>query len=235
MQKRSMPKTVKMLSLLGSELSYLEIWDLQKSLVDAIANKAHEETIIFCEHELTVTSGRRSKTDNLLHQNHPIYQIERGGDFTLHAPGQLVIYTVLRLNERFLGIRDYLRFCEDIIITYLKSLHLDAGRYGPTGVWIRDFGGNIKKIASLGIAVRRWVTYHGIALNILNDLKEFQVIRPCDFESSIMTSLKEQGIHLSLQEVEQSLIEIFRSKLSSRLELNSLAPDAELELFEAYQ
>ena len=102
-------------------------------------------------------------------------------------------------------MHEYLRFCESVVIEVLRGLGLKAGRFGPTGVWIEENSGTVKKIASLGVAVRRWVTFHGLALNVNNSLRDFDGIRPCNFESSVMTSLKEQGIFLSMQEAAELL------------------------------
>lgn len=206
---------IRALTLLDSEMTYPEIWNFQKSLVERVVNGEEPETIIFCEHELSVTAGRRAKADNLLQNRYPLYEIERGGDFTLHAPGQLVVYPILRLNERFKGVREYLRFCEDIAIDFLTLKGLDGGRYGPTGVWVRQSDEQIKKIASIGIAVRRWVTYHGMALNVSNDLSAFRAIRPCDFEPSIMTSLNEQHILISMPKLMNELVSLFEDHLET--------------------
>lgn len=208
---------VEMLDLLSvRKPNYESIWEFQRQRVDAIALDEASECVIFCEHELVATKGRRAKSDNVLDSSVSIFEIERGGDVTLHAPGQLVIYPLVRLKgEHFpLGLNEYLRFCERILIEYLGSLGLEAGRFGPTGVWIKRADGEVKKIASIGVAVRRWITYHGIALNVSNDLQDFQRIRPCDFEWSVMTSLKSEGLTLSVQQVASELKRRFTNALN---------------------
>lgn len=176
--------------------SYPEIWAFQKKRVEEIASGTEKETLIFCEHEEVVTAGRRYEKSNILDSKVPVFEIERGGDVTWHGPGQLVIYPLFRLQGELFreGLHQYLRFWESVLISVLKSYGLEAGRFGPTGVWIDIGQQRYKKIASIGISVRRWVTYHGIALNISNDLSCFQKIRPCNFESSIMTSLQDLGV-----------------------------------------
>jgi len=200
-----MVKRPQILNWLGlPKPNYESIWEAQKALADQIASGEHDESIIFCEHEKVITSGRRAKSENILNQNIRVFEIERGGDVTLHLPGQLVIYPLIRLQGPLFprGLHDYLRYCEEIIIDLLKGFSLDAGRYGPTGVWVRSSEtSSPRKIASIGIAVRRWVTYHGISLNISNEISEFRSIRPCDFDAQIMTSLQNEGIHVSLEEV----------------------------------
>lgn len=199
--------------------SYEEIWKFQQERVKDIVSGQAAESLIFCEHEAVITKGRRSQDSNIVDKTGlPVFDIERGGDVTLHSPGQLVIYLLIKLQggEFLGGLSSFLRFCEQIIIDYLINKGLRAGRFGPTGVWIKDSGNQIKKIASLGIAVRRWVTYHGISLNISNDLSLFDKIRPCDFDASIMTSMKNESVKLSLKEVAEELESIFISRFGSQ-------------------
>lgn len=190
----------------SGEKSYEEIWAFQKALVEQVAQNKADEALIFCEHELCVTAGKRAQESNLLVSGSGIkvYQIERGGDYTLHSPGQLVMYPIMRLGGRLLGrgIHEYLRFLEDVLIrVFSENFSFEAGRFGPTGVWIRDSEGVARKLASIGIAVRRWVTYHGVAINVSNDLGEFSRIRPCNFEASVMTSLRDQGVDIPLPDL----------------------------------
>jgi len=188
----------------SSRWSYEDLWRLQKERVDAVADNQASEALIYCEHESVITAGRRYRNENLKAGDLPVYFIERGGDFTWHGPGQLVIYPILRLNGETFGdgLHAYLRFCEEWVIRVLKAYHLDAGRFGPTGVWVRSEDSPIpRKIASIGIAVRRWITYHGIALNNTNSFEGFSQIRPCNFESSIMTSLEKEGVLISRDEL----------------------------------
>ncbi len=218
----SLSGKLQFLSLLNDaspRLNYPEIWNLQKNLLEEIASGESPETIIFCEHEKVLTKGRRSKAENVLDASVPCYEIERGGDVTLHHPGQLVIYPLLKLHgEIFKGnLQEYLRFCEQIIIQFLESFGLEAGRFGPTGVWVKSkVSGETKKIASIGISVRRWITYHGISLNVCNDLSEFSALRPCDFDASIMTSLANEGVNRELPEVAGSLRKIISRTLGEK-------------------
>ncbi len=211
-------------SFLNSEAppNYAALWNFQKERVEAIANGESAETLIFCEHERVITGGRRYKEENIRSSEFPFYAIERGGDVTYHGPGQLVVYPLLRLNGSLFrsGLHEYLRFCEAVLIRVLNDFGLDAGRFGPTGVWIKSNRASgsiqtnsIRKIASLGIAVKRWVTYHGLALNVSSDLSDFQAIRPCDFNAEIMTSLKAEGVEISLQEVAKKIEAEFRLQL----------------------
>ncbi len=227
------------LSLWGpNRQDYQSIWDLQKKYVDEIYAGQRRETIIFCEHELLITCGRRAKSEqNILDRNIASYQIERGGDVTLHGPGQIVIYPLIKLNSIIFkrGLHEYLRFLEEVIIRVLADFHLDAGRFGPTGVWIRRQSGEIKKIASIGIAVRHWVTYHGIALNFSSSILEsFKKIRPCDFESAVMTSLEAEGIKLEIENLEIKIQREFEALLEKQdlLTLTSSVEPSESENFD---
>jgi lipoyl(octanoyl) transferase len=197
--------------------NYESIWEFQRQRVESIALEESSECIIFCEHELVATKGRRAKSENILDAQVSLFEIERGGDVTLHAPGQLVIYPLLKLKGTHfpLGLNEYLRFCETVLIEFLTGCGLEAGRFGPTGVWIKRSNGEVKKIASIGVAVRRWITYHGIALNVCNDLEDFKRIRPCDFEWSVMTSLRAEGVKLSVHQTAVELKKLFTKNLRS--------------------
>lgn len=191
--------------------NYEKIWSFQKERVQRIVEGDAQEALIFCEHENVITSGRRSHEDNLVQASEtPVFEIERGGDFTLHSPGQLVIYPIFKLQGRYFpkGLHSFLRFWEEVLIqVFQNQFSLDAGRFGPTGVWIKTTDGQTKKIASIGIAVRRWVTYHGISINVCNDLNLFKSIRPCNFDSSIMTSLSELGVDISVSDLVSILMD----------------------------
>lgn len=209
---------LEVIDLLGrKDLSYEAVWKIQKERVDQVARQEAEEALILVEHESVITAGRRSRSENILNHELPVYEIERGGDVTWHGPGQLVIYPILRLYGEFFtkGLNEYLRFCEQVVIDVLSDYGVDAGRYGETGVWIKSQGKTLK-IASIGVAVRRWVTYHGISLNVENSANSFSSIRPCNFESSIMTNLRDLKINLSLEEVKADFLNRFCSEGSRR-------------------
>jgi lipoyl(octanoyl) transferase len=215
-----MKTALEIVSFLGNKPTpYEQVWEFQKKRVDEIANGTARECLIFCEHPLTVTAGRRAKKENVLDATLPVFEIERGGDMTLHSSGQLVIYPLLKLHGEIFkkGLSEYLRLCEQVVINVLENFDLRAGRFGPTGIWIEEDSGTIRKIGSIGIAVRRWITYHGIAINISNDLNEFSKIRPCNFESSVMTSLSQQGIKISLEDFSLMLRQEFESELFAQL------------------
>jgi lipoate-protein ligase B len=185
---------------LGFARDYKAVLKLQRKLVDFRATRRAPDALIVVEHDHVLTLGRSSHLENVLSRDLPIFEIERGGDVTYHGPGQLVAYPILSLAERGLGVRQYVQHLETAIISTLNSLSIRNadGKLGrETGVWID----NKRKIASIGVAVSHWVTYHGLALNVSTDLSYFAKINPCGFESSVMTSIAKEtgndGIHLS--------------------------------------
>lgn len=158
------------------------------------------DTLILCEHPAVITLGRGTGPGAVLAAGEiPVVEVERGGEATLHLPGQLVGYPIRRLPPGARDLHAHLRKVEDLLIETLDRFGLPAGRVaGKTGVWIAG----ARKIASIGVACRRWVTYHGFALNVDCDLGLFASIRPCGFEAQVMTSLeRERPGAASLEEV----------------------------------
>jgi lipoate-protein ligase B len=173
---------------LGTE-DYATTWQRQLDLVGARQRGEAPDTLILVEHPHVITLGRAQKArGNVLAPGDvPVVEIERGGDVTYHGPGQLVAYPILQLVEGERDLHRFLRNLEEAMIRALGDLGLaGAGRRaGATGVWV---GEGARKIASIGIACRKWVTFHGLALNVATDLTYFQRIHPCGFDSAVMTS-----------------------------------------------
>jgi lipoate-protein ligase B len=146
--------------------------------------------LLLVEHPHVVTLGRKqSAPANVLARDMPVIEIERGGDVTYHGPGQLVGYPILQLDGDERDLHVYLRNLEEALIRACVELGLHAGRReGLTGVWIDD----ARKIASIGIAVRKWVTYHGFALNVATELERFTAINPCGLDAAVMTSVSRE-------------------------------------------
>ena len=177
---------------------YRDVWARQLALVEARQTGAAPDTLLLVEHPHVFTLGRRreSQQNVLAPGDVPVIEIERGGDVTYHGPGQLVAYPILLLeaerNER--DLHKFLRNLEEAVIqTCLRTGIESASReMGKTGVWMTDPNGARKKLCSMGIACRKWVTFHGLALNVSTDLSYFRRINPCGFEASVMTSLTAQ-------------------------------------------
>jgi len=170
------------------ELSYAEAYAEQQRLIDAVATGSEPDTALLLEHPHVITLGRnREAPANVLASGEvEVVQTERGGDVTYHGPGQLVAYPIVALREDERDLHEFMRRLEDAIIGTLQRAGLAAGRSaGNTGVWMSE-----RKLASIGIACRRWVTWHGLALNVSTDLGYFQRINPCGFEAGVMTSMQ---------------------------------------------
>ena len=179
---------------------------LQIATVEKLRAGAPNDYLFLVEHPAVYTFGRKSKEPTLIIGEGKKVEVERGGEATYHNPGQLVAYPILKLEEKERDVHLYLRNLEETLIRVLKKYGLESEAVpGATGVWLSK---ERKKIASIGVAVRSWITFHGVALNVENDLAGFSAINPCGFSAGIMTSLKS---HLgenspSMEEVKTSFI-----------------------------
>ncbi|HEY9857574.1 MAG TPA: lipoyl(octanoyl) transferase LipB [Stenomitos sp.] len=187
---------------------YDEVYALQKRLVEERAEDRIGDTLLLVEHDRVITLGRKGDpTVDVLMPGIPVFEIERGGEATYHAPGQLVGYPILKLEEGpERDLHRLLRNIEEVQIRTLARWGVEAGRKeGYTGVWVGD-----KKISSIGIAVRRWVTYHGLGLNVGTDMRGFASIRPCGLTADVMTSLEALVGHpVRMDEVKAELVKQF--------------------------
>lgn len=187
-------------------LGYREARARQLAHVDLRKVGHGVDTFFLVEHPHVITLGRsRAARDNVLVPGDvDVVEIERGGDVTYHGPGQLVVYPICALAEGERDLHKFLRNLERAIIDTCAAFDITAGRVeGATGVWT---GGGARKIASIGIACRRWVTFHGLALNVTTDLSYFARINPCGFEASVMTSMaRELGTNVDMNAVKAQL------------------------------
>jgi len=170
-------------------VDYASAYALQLKLVEEKKHSVDtDDTLILLEHPDVYTYGRKSKEPAPLGDN--VFSVERGGEATYHNPGQLVCYPILYLGEQDRDIHLHLRRLESTLIDVLDDFGLSGERRaGATGVWLM---GREKKIASIGVAVSGWVTFHGCALNVNNDLYGFSRIHPCGFSSEVMTSMRKE-------------------------------------------
>jgi lipoyl(octanoyl) transferase len=171
---------------------YAEALAWQRALAEArIDGRLRHDVLLLLEHPPVVTLGRNSSPGHVLSPDGvDVFEIERGGDVTFHGPGQLVGYPILDLKGYKPDLHWYLRTLEEALVVALAELGIPAGRNPPfTGVWTRN-----RKIASIGIHVKQWVTWHGFALNVTTDLAQFERIVPCGIPGVDMTSVeREQG------------------------------------------
>lgn len=170
----------------------------QQTLVDDVSN-GELEVLVFCQHPAVVTLGRGSQEGDVCGWSGSVVEASRGGRATYHGPSQLIVYPILDLKRTREGfkardIHGYLRALENVICGSLRSIGIqdaeprtvESEELSYTGVWVGK-----RKIASIGIAVRKWVTYHGCAINVDKDVDAFTGINPCGFQKSVMTSVEE--------------------------------------------
>ncbi len=203
-----------------SLVDYLEAWDIQKDMLAKVINNDLDSALILCRHHPVITLGRNTSGSSLKFTEEEIrakglklYNIERGGDATYHGPGQLTVYPVINLHYFKKDIHWFLRKLESLVISCLSDFNLRCARIqGSTGVWI-----NQEKVASIGIAIKHWVTYHGLSINIKkDDLVNFNLIRPCGMDIKV-TSLEDVlGKDVNTAEVQLSLLDRFKEFFESR-------------------
>jgi lipoate-protein ligase B len=178
-----------------------EVWALQKDLVGQRQRDEIPDTLILVEHPHVLTLGRGTHKENVLAPGDmPLFEIERGGDVTYHGPGQLVGYPIFLLRQPERDLHLYLRNLEEALIRTVGRFGIAGERKeGWTGVWT---AGGVRKLASIGVAVKRWVTLHGFALNVGTDLARFGAINPCGLEATTMGSMESVlGRAVPLEEV----------------------------------
>jgi len=175
---------------------YGEVLELQRQLCrERLAGELNEDVLLLVEHEPVITLGRGTRPESLPvgaavleRRGIPVFEVERGGDVTYHGPGQLVGYPVIDLRQHREDLHWYLRRLEGGLIKALAKLGIVAGANpGLTGVWTSG-----RKIASIGIHVKQWVTFHGFALNVSTDLSYFDLIVPCGIQGVVMTSVSRE-------------------------------------------
>jgi lipoyl(octanoyl) transferase len=221
-------------------IDFKQAWDLQEKLFAELvelklANRQLEKPksipnyLIVCQHPPVFTLGKSGTLDNLLATEDGLtelgasfYHINRGGDITHHGPGQLVVYPILDLENFFTDIHLYLRTLEETVIQTLAEFGISAGRFaGYTGVWIDPDGNNPRKICAMGVKCSRWITMHGLALNINNDLSFFNHIIPCGIKEKMVTNMisENPSQFITPEEVTLRLLnhftEVFNGKLIS--------------------
>jgi lipoyl(octanoyl) transferase len=195
-------------------VGYEEALSLQNRLVSEYLAGTGAEKLLLLEHEPVYTIGRTRDQSSLRSPHalpHPIFEINRGGQATWHGPGQLVAYPILDLERHDRDLHRYMRFLEEVVILTCSELGVEGSRRaGLTGVWIGP-----RKIASIGVGVRRWVTMHGLALNVMqSSLEAFRHITPCGIAGVEMTCIEtESGQTVDVENAAQILAEVFMRTL----------------------
>ena len=194
-------------------VAYPEALAVMEARVEAIREGRAPELVWLLEHPPLYTAGTSAKPEDLVAPDRfPVYRAGRGGQFTYHGPGQRVAYVMLDLKPRGGDVRQFVCDLEGWLIDTLQSFNLKGERRtGRVGIWIAGPDGD-KKIAALGIRVRRWVSFHGVALNVDPDLEHFSGIVPCGVRDAGVTSLLDQGIAVPMAEVDLALRVAFEQR-----------------------
>ena len=195
-------------------MSYNSAWDIQKEYHKKVVSGKEPDTLIIVEHEPVYTLGKSANDNHLLQsasEEIQVFRIERGGDITFHGPGQIVVYPILDLNRFVKSVSWYMRTLEKIIIDTLSDFEIKAGlKDGLTGVWVGD-----EKIGAQGVRISRWVTMHGLALNVNTDLRYFDGIIPCGiFDYGVTSMEKLMGRKQDINKVKNTIIKYFNNILS---------------------
>jgi lipoate-protein ligase B len=203
-------------------VDYREAWKLQIDLVDArIKNDVSSDVVLFLEHSPVFTLGRRGGDENLLVSESfleksgiAVVQVERGGNITYHGPGQLVVYPIMDLYAARIGVVEFVEALEKVMLKTVALWGIRAERSSANrGIWVGE-----KKLGSIGIALRKGVSFHGLALNVNLDLLPFSWIQPCGLQDVQMTSMKQElSRDVSMLRVQEKLKENFESVFGMQL------------------
>jgi len=196
-----------------------------RAMVDPFSQPAASGYLIFCEHPPVYTLGRRGSMNHLLvdtatlaRQKIALYHVNRGGDITYHGPGQLVVYPIIDLEFFFTDIHRYLRLLEASVIEILAHFNIPSTSLpGLTGVWLKADKNSKpfdRKICSIGIRVSRWITMHGLALNVNNELTPFDQIIPCGISKGVTSMQQELNKSITIMDVSDILAQIILKKLN---------------------
>ena len=198
---------------------YQSALDFMESRVDAIAKGTADECIWLLEHPPLYTSGTSAKPADLIDPNRfPVFEARRGGEYTYHGPGQRVIYVMLDVGKRGRDVRQFVKDMENWVIATLDTFNVKGEiREGRVGVWVQrpekptQADGSIAedKIAALGIRLRKWVSFHGISVNIDPDLSHFDGIVPCGISTHGVTSLVDLGLPVTMTDFDVALRQAF--------------------------
>lgn len=195
-------------------IGYQDALNKQLELVHLVSEGDEEEQVVYCTHPPVVTLGRGTLEGDLTSWKGDVVEVQRGGRATYHGPSQLVAYPILDLSKRNRDLHQFLRNIELAVIDTLKKYNVESHiSEGNTGVWIGK-----KKIASIGIAVKKWVSYHGVAINLDYDPEAHTGLKPCGFTTDTMVSLEElTGKKINHEE----FLENFKTSLDKYLEIKN--------------
>ena len=203
-------------------ISYPFAIKFMESKVEEIKSGLSKEFIWFLEHNEIYTAGTSARNEDLLDsKKFPIYQTNRGGQYTYHGPGQKIIYLMLDLKRRGYNIRRFINQLESWIIKSLKTINIESHtNQDKIGIWVAKKNGDKlseEKIASIGLRVRKGITFHGISLNVNPNLENYKGIKPCGYSSEETTSIEDIGRKISQKELDEALINNFEKVFKAEL------------------
>lgn len=195
-------------------VNYLDAVQFMEERIKNIQNNQASELVWFLEHPSIYTAGTSAKENDLLEKNFPVFHTGRGGQYTYHGPGQRIIYLMLNLKKRGEDLRKYISNLEDWIIASLKEIGIHAEKKaGRVGIWTINKQDKEAKIAAIGVRVSKWISYHGVAINVFPNLDHYSGIIPCGISEFGVTSLKELGCDISYQKLDIILKNKFKEFL----------------------
>lgn len=193
---------------------------MKKRVADILAGRA-QSCIWFLEHPPLYTAGRSALPEELLDNRLPVYDSERGGKYTYHGPGQRVVYVMLDLQKLYKGepdIKKFVRTLEQWLVNSLKALGINSyTNSGRVGVWIKNNAQQEEKIAAIGVRVRRWISLHGMALNVGLDLDNFSGIIPCGLANYGITSVQKLKPEMDMAMCDAALLKEFNNLFNCEL------------------
>jgi len=189
-------------------IDYTDAVNFMEERVKSIREDKTRNLVWLLEHPNLYTAGTSAEDKDLLNKNIPVFKSGRGGQYTYHGPGQRIAYVMLDLKTRGSDVRKYVYDLEDWIIKTLATLGVTGERReGRVGIWVVNSDGSEDKIAAIGVRIRKWVSYHGIAINLNPDLSYYSGIVPCGIKQHGVTSLEKLGINISQEELDKALKE----------------------------
>ena len=189
-------------------VNYMKSIQILENRVNDVFSGKKSELLWILEHKTVYTAGMSSREEDLLNKSLKVIKTKRGGKHTLHSPGQKIVYFVLDLNKREKDIRKLVTKIENCIMEILEEYNIKSyADKKNIGIWVKKKG-KIMKIAAIGIRVKKWIAYHGFALNISNDLSKYENIVPCGIKNRGITSLKKLGIN-NHKNIEKIIIKKF--------------------------
>jgi lipoate-protein ligase B len=194
-------------------IDYRQAWALQQEYVEKVVQDRDQGYLLLCEHPPVLTLGRLADRSHILYSENELQErriaiipIDRGGEVTLHAPGQLVVYPIFNLESYGKDLHHYLHKLEDAGIDFLTLFGIVGNRIsGKTGVWVGD-----QKVMSIGIGVRKWVSFHGIAMNVNTDLALFRLIRPCGMDVQTTSVSRELNCPVEMADAKEKMVVVFK-------------------------